>query len=205
MLDYLFTGSFLGLVAGISPGPLLVLVISETLRHGMNQGIKVALAPMVTDVPIVLLALMILQKLSHFQIILGCISIIGALFILYLGWENVRTGDVKINPQAENPKSFQKGIMINALSPHPYLFWITVGAPLTVKANQISSWNAWSFIISFYILLVGSKILLAILVGKSSGFLSGRSYLYTLRILGGLLVLFSFLLFWDGLRNLNIL
>jgi hypothetical protein len=41
-----------------------------------------------------------------------------------------------------------------------------------------------AFIGSFYFFLVGSKIVLAIAVGKSSAFLSGRFCIYTMRLLG---------------------
>ena len=43
----------LGLAAGFAPGPLLVLVISETLQHSTRAGIKVAFAPVITDLAIV--------------------------------------------------------------------------------------------------------------------------------------------------------
>ncbi len=49
MLDYLITGITFGFVAGISPGPLLALVISETIKHNHKEGIKIALSPLLTD------------------------------------------------------------------------------------------------------------------------------------------------------------
>lgn len=67
MFGFLTTGAILGLSAGIAPGPLLALVISETLRHGMKAGVKVALAPIISDLPIVALTLYILAKLSAFN------------------------------------------------------------------------------------------------------------------------------------------
>lgn len=55
MIDFLTIGAALGLSAGLAPGPLLTLVISETLQHGVKSGVKVALAPVITDLPITLL------------------------------------------------------------------------------------------------------------------------------------------------------
>lgn len=49
MMYFLSVGAVLGLSSGLSPGPLLALVISETLRHGVKAGVKVALAPIITD------------------------------------------------------------------------------------------------------------------------------------------------------------
>lgn len=76
-------GTVLGLSAGFAPGPLLTLVISETLQHGIKSGIKVALAPIITDLPIVLITLYVLSKLTHFHGILGGISIIGGCCVFH--------------------------------------------------------------------------------------------------------------------------
>ncbi|MDY6953588.1 MAG: LysE family translocator, partial [Thermodesulfobacteriota bacterium] len=54
-MDTLAIGIVLGLSAGFAPGPLLALVISQTLRHNAVEGLKVALAPLVTDLPIILI------------------------------------------------------------------------------------------------------------------------------------------------------
>ncbi len=205
MLSFLITGTILGLSAGFAPGPLLALVISETMEHGVRGGIKVALAPILTDLPIIIVTVFVLAKLSDFQSVLGIISIIGALFILYLGINNLRTKGIELDLDKSSPKSFQKGIIVNALSPYPYLFWLSVGAPITVKAMDQSLLAPVSFILSFYMLLVGAKIILAILVGKSRTFLRGNRYIFTMRLLGFILILLAGILFRDGLHLLDIL
>ena len=205
MLSFLITGTILGLSAGIAPGPLLTLVISETIEHGVRSGVKVALAPILTDLPIILLTLLILAELSHFQNILGIISIIGGCFILYLGIKNLRSQGVDFNLKKSTPKSLQKGILANILSPHPYLFWFSVGGPTTIKAFDLSLFAAISFVVSFYVLLVGSKAVLAIFVGKSRSFLLGNKYIFTMRLLGLVLIILAGFLFQDGLHLLGIL
>ena len=204
MLTFLTTGIILGLSAGFAPGPILALVISETLTLDKWAGIKVALAPLITDLPIIVLTLFILSKLSGFHNVLGIISILGGCFILYLGSESIRTKGMTVRLNNDKPRSLQKGIIVNLLSPHPYLFWFSVGGPLTVKAMQHSMIAAASFIISFYVLLIGSKIIIAIAVGKSKSFLTDKTYIYTMRLLGTMLVLLALFLFRDGLRLLGI-
>ena len=204
MLSYLATGTILGLSAGIAPGPLLALVISETMAHGVKSGVKVALAPILTDLPIIIFTLFILAGLSRFQHILGVISIIGACFVLYLGIENIKTKGMEVKQEQSTPRSLQKGIMVNAFSPHPYLFWLSVGGPTTVKAMNVSPATAISFIVSFYVLLVGSKIILAILVGRSRSLLQGRKFIITMRLLGVVLVILAGFIFRDGLHLLGV-
>jgi len=42
-LEFLVSGIVLGLAAGMSPSPLLTLVVSETLKRGRGDGIRVAI------------------------------------------------------------------------------------------------------------------------------------------------------------------
>ena len=205
MINFLIIGTILGLSAGFAPGPLLALVISETLQHDIKSGVKVALAPTLTDLPIIIVTLFILSKLSNFHNILGIISLIGGLVILFMGYKSIRTKGVELNLKETKPKSLTKGILVNALSPHPYLFWLTVGAPTVTKAMSQSIIAALAFICSFMALLVGSKIVLAILVGKSKSFLAGNVYIYIMRFLGMALCVFAFVLFRDGLKLLGVI
>ncbi len=205
MMHFVAIGTLLGLSAGFAPGPLLTLVISETLQHDVKSGVKVALAPIITDLPIIILTLFILSKLSNFHDILGIISLIGGLFILFLGYKSIRTKGVEINLKEVKPKSFTKGVLANSLSPHPYLFWFSVGAPVMTKALSQNIYATLAFVISFYVFLVGSKIVLAILIGKSKFLLSSNAYIFIMRFLGLALCVLASVLFHDGLKLLEII
>jgi len=198
MIEFLSAGMLLGLAAGFAPGPLLVLVISETLKHNIKAGIKVSIAPLITDVPIILISLLILNRLADFKPILGCISIFGGLFILYLGYESLKTRGVELNLSSVSSSSFRKGVITNALNPHPYIFYMTVGAPIILKGINQNFLSALLFVGIFLLFLVGSKVVLAMVVERSRAFLKGRVYGWVMRTLGALLLLFSMVLFRDG-------
>ncbi len=205
MIQFLSVGLVLGLSAGFSPGPLLTLVISQSLQHGSKEGIKCALAPFITDLPILLLSLLVLTRLSNYRPILGMISIIGSLVVLVLAYESLKIKKFSQSVQDTATQSFYKGAMVNALSPHPYLFWLTVGAPTILKAWSESLFSAIVFVAGFLGCLVGAKVFLAVLSGKSRKVLSDRIYRYVMRILGALLVIFAFLLFKEGVDLLGLL
>jgi threonine/homoserine/homoserine lactone efflux protein len=205
MLHFLTVGTILGLSAGFAPGPLLTLVISETLQHGIRSGVKIALAPIITDLPIIIITVFVLSKLSNFHGILGIISLLGGAFILYMGCQSMRIKKVEIELKEKQPGSLAKGVLANALSPHPYLFWFTVGAPTMTKALSQNVAAALAFIASFYVCLVGSKIIVAILIGRSKHWLSSNAYLFAMRALGFLLCVLALVLFHDGLRLLEML
>jgi len=75
MLSSLLAGIVMGLTAGFSPGPLSTLVITQTLRHGLKEGVKVAVAPLMTDLPIIAASLLLLSRAAHNENILGVISL----------------------------------------------------------------------------------------------------------------------------------
>ncbi len=119
---------------------------------------------------------------------------------MWMGYENIRTTGYRITLQKAEPESFKKGALVNVLNPRPYLFWFSVGAPIMTKAINQSTSALFVFVLSFYTCLVGSKILLAVIVGKSKSFLSGNVYIYTMRFLGLILFVLALALFYDGLK-----
>ena len=203
-ITYLTMGAVFGLTAGISPGPLLTLVISETLRHNKTEGVKIAIAPLITDIPIVLLTIFIFSKMASFDVVIGIISILGGIFIAYLGYDSIKSKGIEIEIQNLKLKSIRKGIIVNILNPHPYIFWLMVGAPITIKAYQASPAAAFAFIIAFYVLLIGSKISIALVVDRSRAFLKNKLYIWTLRILGLVLLILAILLIKEGISYLGL-
>jgi threonine/homoserine/homoserine lactone efflux protein len=200
MISPITAGITFGLSAGLTPGPLLTFVITQTLRHGPREGIKVAAVPLITDLPIIALCLLVLSRVAGLDPLLGTLSLAGGLFVFYLAWDSFRTTPLEISADRRTAGSIKKGILINALNPHPYLFWVTVGGPIIVGARQEALSAAVAFVLFFYLLLVGAKVILALMVARSRNFLSSRGYLWSMRALGGLLTLFGFLLLKEGYR-----
>ena len=204
MITALATGAFLGLSCGLAPGPLLALVVAQTLRHGPREGCKIALTPLVTDAPIIVVALVVAAKLAELRPLLGIVSLAGGAFVLYLAWDSLRPARVDPEAPAEPPRSWFKGILTNLLSPHPWLFWLTVGAAILAKAIAQSWLVAVAFLFGFYLLLVGSKVMVALMAGRSRDLLAGRPYRVVMRVLAVLLGFFALLLFREGLRLLAV-
>lgn len=200
ILPFLISGLVLGFSAGISPGPLLALVLQETLNHGAGAGIRIALAPFATDLPIMLGALLLVHRASGTGWIMGVISLCGSVYIGYLGYESITTKGGTAGTGKGQSASFRKGVLANFMSPHPYLFWATIGAPMIVRGYAQSALSAASFVAGFYLLLAGSKITIAVLTGRYRSLLQGNAFIYTNRLLGILLLFFAIILLRDGFR-----
>jgi threonine/homoserine/homoserine lactone efflux protein len=205
MITALASGAFLGLSCGLAPGPLLALLLAQTLRHGPREGCKVALTPLVTDAPIIVVALVVAAKLAELHSLLGVVSLAGGAFVLYLAWDSFRPARLGAEAPAEPPRSWFKGIFTNLLSPHPWIFWLTVGAAILARAIAQSWLVAVAFLFGFYLLLVGSKIMVALMAGRSRDLLAGRPYRVVMRVLAALLALFAILLFREGLKLLALI
>ena len=200
----LFVGFLLGTPAGFSPGPMLVLVISESLRNGVRAGAKVAFIPLITDIPLLIFSGIFFTKISNIKTLIGLISIIGSVFLFYLGRKSFRIEDSTIQKYYNHKILLKELIILNFLNPNPYLFWFTVGAPLMVRSFDQSPISGISFLLGFYIGLVGSKFCLALITGKSRNFLQDFWYKLIMKFLGLSLIGLSIYILIDGLDLLGI-
>jgi threonine/homoserine/homoserine lactone efflux protein len=200
MMVFLGAGVVLGLSAGFSPGPLFALVLTHTIRHGVREGIKVAAAPLLTDLPILLLSTFLLSRFQGYRDLLGAVSLAGAALVAYMAYETFRAKRREPSAAEAGPQSLARGAIVNVLSPHPYIFWLTVGAPMILKGWKTGPAAAVLFVAGFTGCLVGAKVALAVLAGRSSRLLEGRGFTRVMRALGALLLLFAAFLFRDGLR-----
>lgn len=195
----------MGVSAGVSPGPLFALVVSQAVRHGSREGMKVAVVPLLTDLPIILATVFLMDRVGDWKPGLGVLSLAGSLFLFRLAYDSFRQAPPDASPCAAAPDSLRKGILANILNPHPYLFWATVGTPMLLKGWGEGGGSAAAFLAGFFGCLVGSKLVLATIADRSRGRIGGRGYLLLMRVLGVLLALFALFLLKDGMALLGLL
>jgi threonine/homoserine/homoserine lactone efflux protein len=199
-MTFFLLGLSLGLSAGLSPGPLLTLVITRTLGRGFGAGLRVALSPLITDAPIILLTLLLFNALP--PLLERAITAVGGLYLIYLGVATARSArharlqTEGIAPDAAHVDLWQ-GALVNLLSPHPWLFWIAIGSPTLARAWQTGWPYALAFLAGFYSLLVGGKIVVAAAVAGGRRLLTDLWYRRLLWGAGLLLCLFGGLLLWQ--------
>ena len=199
------TGVVFGLAAGVTPGPLLTLVVTESLRGGARSGMRVAAAPLLTDAPIVLVSVVLLTRVTG-TTILGALALAGALLLAYLAWDSLTVAAPEAAAALEPRRSaLAKGAAVNLLNPHPYLFWLGIGGPTLLGAWQVGAAPAIAFLVAMYACLVGSKMVVAWAVGKGRRLLQSRGYVYLVRALGLALAVFALRFARDGLQHLGVI
>lgn len=202
MLAIAIQALVLGLGSGLAPGPLLALVMSESLRGGTRAGIRVAVAPLLTDAPIVAASWALAGSLGPQSPWLAVLALGGAVVVGHLGIEQWRA----VLPEASaagGARSLWRGVAVNLLSPHPWLFWITLGGPLLAAAAAESAWLACAFLLVFYSVLIGTKLALAVITARWGQGLTRIGYRRVCRALGLALVAFALQLAWDGLGRVT--
>ncbi len=113
IFQYTSAGLLLGTIAGVSPGPLLALVISQSLRFGKKEGVKIAFTPLITDLPAILGTVFLMNELSDNQSIFGYISLVGGAYVIFLGLESMLSAGKEIKLDASKSHSLKKGVITN--------------------------------------------------------------------------------------------
>ena len=202
MAALILLGFGLGVGATLSPGPLSALVLTTTLQRGFGAGLRVAIAPLITDLPIILLALLLTSVLP--ARVLSAVGIVGGAFVIYLGVQTVidaHTAQLAIGSGASASfRDVLRGAAVNVLSPNPWIFIVTVLDPQLVLAWRRLGSIALAFPIAFYLALVGGKIGLALLVASVRQRFALNRYRQLLTGAGILLILFGTILGVNGIR-----
>lgn len=170
MWIYLLQGIGYGFAAASQPGPFQTYLITQSITRGWKRAWPSAFAPLISDGPIILLCVLVLNQVPGW--LQRALSIAGGLFVLYLSygaykaWRNF-SAEV---PAAESTaqQSLLKGALTNFLSPGPYLFWSLVTGPLLVKGWSETPLHGLSLLLGFYITLIGGLIGIMILFGTAA-------------------------------------
>lgn len=198
-MESLLLGTALGLFAGIIPGPFLALVATTALKHGLEEAFKVALVPLLTETPVLLLSVFVLSRLS--QGWLQWIGVAGGLLILYMAWRVVREArDVDPTEGAgPDPRGhFWRVVAVGLLSPSPWVFWFLIAGPLLINRWLVGWIHGVVFLVSFFACFVGMMILVAWAVATGRRRLSDVWYHRSLRIAGAVLAIGGSVLIWQA-------
>ena len=205
MLEFFIAAAVFGLSGGLSPGPLLALVVSETLARGRSAGLAVSMSPLITDGPAIAAAVLLLGRIENSEPALGIVSIAGGALLTAYGIAGLRGAELEVEESEVDRKvwaSLGKGVAVNFLNPNPYLFWLTIGTPILLRAHAKSWAASVGFLVVFYLCLVGSKCVLTVLVARSRAVLRGRAYIIVNRILAVVLLVFAVHFIRDGVFRL---
>ena len=184
-------GVALGIIEGIKPGPLLTMVIRESLSRGLKAGMWTAAAPIFTDGPLIIVSLFFAGWVATEPSVLLTISALGALFLTKMGLECFTLELPDPSMEADSSGSFKRGILTNLLNPNVYVFWFLIGGPLMASAAEQEPVAPVIYAIAFLLTIILVKAAIAwILVGGGT-WLSPRKYRIAMVICGLAMLAFA--------------
>ncbi len=135
LLSYVVLGITLGFAAGVQPGPFQTFLISRTLQDGWRHSLPAACAPLLSDIPAVTLALLLLTSLPVWME--NTLYFAGGFFVLFLAYRAFKSFKNYTFSQTvllqSGRQNFLKAVTVNLLNPSPYLFWSLVTGPLLLR------------------------------------------------------------------------
>lgn len=169
VLTYVAQGIGYGFVAAVQPGPFQTYLISQTLSRGWRRSLSIALAPIVSDGPIIALVLLALTQIP--ASLQRALYVAGGLFALYLArgtfvaWHHFDTAAL---PECTaDQRGLLKAAIANVLSPGPYLYWSLVTGPILLAGWRESPINGIGLLAGFYAAMIGTLAGIVLLFGTA--------------------------------------
>ena len=168
MVFYLLQGLGYGGAAAAQPGPFQAYLLSQTLKNGLRRTLVAALAPLLSDGPIVLLVLLVLTQMPDWFV--SALRFAGGFFLIYLAYKAYRSAQVAVetavsHPPTESRQSIREAALMNMLSPNAYIFWSTIAGPIFLEGWRQTPVHGLAFMLGFYGALIGGFMSFVVLFG----------------------------------------
>jgi threonine/homoserine/homoserine lactone efflux protein len=164
MPAYILLGATYAFAAAVQPGPFQTYLISLTLTQGWRRTLPAVLAPLLSDIPIVLLVLLVLTQVP--PSVVTALRLAGGVFVLYLASGALRAfrryEAPRINRTAHPARTVLNAAVVNLLNPNPYLSWSLVLGPLLLQAWRTAPALGIALVASFYVTMMTSTAIILI-------------------------------------------
>jgi len=158
-----------GFAAAVQPGPLQTYLVSQALMKGWRKSLPSALAPLISDGPIIALCVLVLSQVPAW--LQNFLYLAGGLFVLYLAYGTYKAWK-KFDPHLPIPETSSgqtlvKAALTNLLAPGAYIFWTLVTGPILIRGWRETPLNGVSFLLGFYVTMILSLCAIIILFGAA--------------------------------------
>jgi len=152
MWKYLAIGATFAFAAAVQPGPFQTYLVAETLGRGWRRTLPAAFAPLISDAPIILVALAVLTRIPGGMI--RFLHLAGAAFLFYLSYgayANWRDFDpAGTTEPTSGHRTLGKAALVNFLNPNPWLGWSLVMGPIFLEGYAEAPSHGFALLVGFY-------------------------------------------------------
>jgi threonine/homoserine/homoserine lactone efflux protein len=146
---------------------LQTYIISQTLLKGWRRTLPAALAPLLSDGPIIAICLFVLSQVPGW--LQRILFIASGFFVLYLAygayqtWKNFDPN--RPSPESGTQQSILKAALVNTLNPNPYIFWTLVTGPILLAGWRNTPVYGLGFLLGFYAMFILSLAAMILVFG----------------------------------------
>ncbi len=162
-MNEILTPIILGLIGGVTPGPIILLAFSEVLKDSKkglaNGGIYLIYAGL-TEFFIGLFLIITSKSFQIPAIVFHILSIIGIALLIYIAIKIFNINSIKYDDKLTSIRPIHIiGLMI--LNGPLWIFWISVCLPSAFKLGQLINHGEYLFLLIFEIsMMTGLGIML---------------------------------------------
>jgi threonine/homoserine/homoserine lactone efflux protein len=160
LLLYVVLGATYGFAAAVQPGPLSTYLVSQTLRNGWKRTLPATAAPLLSDGPIAVAALLLLSRVP--PSLLQLLRLVGGAFVLFLAygawksWRAYRPDRPDESSVRTHAGGFLRAALVNFLNPGPYIGWTLVLGPLVIRGWREAPVRGVALVAAFYAAMIAS-------------------------------------------------
>ena len=147
----------------------MAYLITQTLAHGFRKTWMAAFAPLVSDGPIIALALLVLVQMPPW--LQRGLNLVSGAFILYLAWGSYwqwrRFTALENQPALAGNQGIFKAAMMNVLNPMPYIYWGLVTGPILIAGWRENPATGMTFLVAFYLIMISGLLVIMGLFGTA--------------------------------------
>jgi threonine/homoserine/homoserine lactone efflux protein len=169
MISYLIFGISYAFACVVQPGPFQAFLFSQSIRNGWRKTLPLVLAPLFSDLPVIILVLFILTKIPF--AILQVLQCFGGAFLLFLAYQayiTLITYNKSKEKDVVHKFDLLKAIIVNFFNPAPYLGWSLVIGPQLIKGWGENHVNGIILITGFYCSMFIYSAFMVILFAKTA-------------------------------------
>lgn len=179
------------LAMSISPGPVNMMIISSGINHGFIKTFSfISGATIGFTLLLILIALGLSNIFTLYPTLFSFLEIIGALFIIYIGYKiSTSTGALDLDDNEQKKLKFYEGFLLQWLNPKAWVACIS-----GVSMFALDNTSLIIFVIMYFIVCYVSLSFWGILGQKATKFLNTNRRLKVFNIGMGTILMLSALL-----------
>lgn len=148
--DHIVPAFLLGAALGAAPGPVQLLILSETARGGLGRGLRVMLGANGALLAVMVALAFGFSALAPSEAVLRGLRIVGGGFLIFIAVEELRTLRAEAGGDEERRRTLPgaslgpttRGVVSVIVNPGAWIFFATTASSVVAEATASSGRQA---------------------------------------------------------------